>query len=987
MKKLLLIPFIFASIVHSQTSDSLQFISKAPNAKPLFQIKYAPHFADNFVLDGRAQEFEAYRAYQIEPDTVAGADTVNWTPESADLYFKTVMTIDDDYLYIFADVTDDDTRGVGDIYEPWQGDALEIYLGFYDLDQLEGRTRKTFASEDGDWRIGFLPNGTTSLDGWLITDVPGVDAAAFPKFSNDGYIVEARFALDSLVADGQNFVVYDGLRMPLKIDCTDQDPNLNGDTERTLIAVAGTIPEEKDKMRPYAWGVAEIIGAPPPLPGHKNRLPDKTAARDDSPPKPFVPSAEPFVTLDDALASAKALLKSTKQGKSEGKFPSSAKAKLRAALNNAISFKKATPSLAQADSVIFELYRACSIYESQVSMDSVSIVDRAANKQTRYLFLNLKNQMNRSFLYGMQHAAGYGVGWTNDDNRGDVKDVCGDFPAIHGEDLHNVIRNIEVDRIRGRIVSAYERGAVITVAWHQSDPDMRSFYTADLNGEKIVEQILPGGSRHSDYLKKLKTAALFFQSLRGKKGEAIPIIFRPYHEHLGSWFWWGVGHCSTEEYNRLWRFTVSHLRDSLQVHNLLWAISPSIKYLNSGDDYFKRYPGNDYVDIFGADFYYNTPISDQVVADYRRRLNQVVRVALKNDKIPALTEIGQEGLDDVNWHTRTMLEPIKHDSVNNFIAYGVTWRNANASHFHAPYPGHASVPDFLDFYNDPYTLFERDLPKMYAPPKPDRRGPKLSSPLGGRFVVAQTPTQIALESDESAELRWSYRNQDFDRMENAFETGGSGFSHMATINAKQGETRTVFVRAKDELGNKTKRSFAISFTVDTLQTKVSWTEQDYPIKDWQMFRARFRDVHGSAGQPLTTKTAYFVKDFELNALPNAARFILQYNGGIAVYINGDEIFRHNLPGGMALKHDTPPRTTRGMARAIPLPSETLEKLRSGKNRVAIEIHGGAEDVQFFDAMFQTDKETAIEYGAEWAHFAHDNQPPVLRVSDIVQTKN
>ena len=49
------------------------------------------------------------------------------------------------------------------------------------------------------------------------------------------------------------------------------------------------------------------------------------------------------------------------------------------------------------------------------------------------------------------------------------------------------------------------------------------------------------------------------------------------------------------------------------------------------------------------------------------------------------------------------------------ITYVLVWRNDTKSptHFYAPFPGQVSVPDFMKFYDDPYTLFEKDLKKIY----------------------------------------------------------------------------------------------------------------------------------------------------------------------------------------------------------------------------------------------------------------------------------
>jgi mannan endo-1,4-beta-mannosidase len=49
------------------------------------------------------------------------------------------------------------------------------------------------------------------------------------------------------------------------------------------------------------------------------------------------------------------------------------------------------------------------------------------------------------------------------------------------------------------------------------------------------------------------------------------------------------------------------------------------------------------------------------------------------------------------------------------LCYVLVWRNDSRSptHYYAPFPGQVSVPDFLKFYNDPYTLFEKDLKNIY----------------------------------------------------------------------------------------------------------------------------------------------------------------------------------------------------------------------------------------------------------------------------------
>jgi mannan endo-1,4-beta-mannosidase len=91
----------------------------------------------------------------------------------------------------------------------------------------------------------------------------------------------------------------------------------------------------------------------------------------------------------------------------------------------------------------------------------------------------------------------------------------------------------------------------------------------------------------------------------------------------------------------------------------------------------------------------------------------VVRYALDKNKVPALTETGLEKITNPTWYTTIMWNNMRKDSVARKIAYFLVWRNAHKGHFYAPYPGHNSVPDFIKFFNDPNSLFEKDLPNMY----------------------------------------------------------------------------------------------------------------------------------------------------------------------------------------------------------------------------------------------------------------------------------
>jgi mannan endo-1,4-beta-mannosidase len=267
----------------------------------------------------------------------------------------------------------------------------------------------------------------------------------------------------------------------------------------------------------------------------------------------------------------------------------------------------------------------------------------------------------------------------------------------------------------------YERGGIITFCWHQSNPVTKA-NAWDVT--PALATLLPGGENNESYKKTLDSFAAFFKELW-----PMPVIFRPYHEHNGDWFWWGKGNADEKDFIALWRFTEEYLRDVKGVHNLIYAFSPDrskIELATFDKDYLYGYPGDDYVDIFALDDYRDaaprgdetTPTMDVRQQEFAKSLENVVKLADAHHKLAALTETGNEKLDIPHWYTNVLLKSLETNDYTRRIAWAQVWRNAdakveNVEHFYAPYPGHPSVPDFMEFYNSPFTMFEADLPDMY----------------------------------------------------------------------------------------------------------------------------------------------------------------------------------------------------------------------------------------------------------------------------------
>jgi beta-mannanase len=228
-----------------------------------------------------------------------------------------------------------------------------------------------------------------------------------------------------------------------------------------------------------------------------------------------------------------------------------------------------------------------------------------------------------------------------------------------------------------------------------------------------VQSILPGGSKHELYKTWLNRLASFLESLKTTNGTTIPILFRPFHEFTGNWFWWCQNTCTPAEFKLLFRYTVDYLRNVKNLHNLL------IIYNTAGDfktkeEFLERYPGDDVVDLVSFDSYqYGDPQKDNsFVSALDKRLTILEEAAKEKNKIPALSETGYQAIPYANWWTNTLWKGIG----DHKISYVLVWRNYGRQpngnmHYYAPYKGQTSAKDFIDFYKLDKTLFEKDVAK------------------------------------------------------------------------------------------------------------------------------------------------------------------------------------------------------------------------------------------------------------------------------------
>lgn len=349
--------------------------------------------------------------------------------------------------------------------------------------------------------------------------------------------------------------------------------------------------------------------------------------------------------------------------------------------------------------------------------------DKKATKETVNLFRSLYELKNKGIMYGHQDDLMYGSKWWYEKDRSDTKDFTGDYPAVAGFELGHLelgdersLDSVSFAQIAEQIKAHYNRGGVITLSWHLNNPltmqdpealKRRQGGTAwDVSSKEVVASILPGGKNHELFNTWLERLATFFISLKDDKGNPIPFIFRPWHEHSGSFFWWGTNICTDQQYAALWQYTVNFLRDKKKIHNILYAYNTD--RVKSLEQYLRGYPGDDIIDMLSLDMYDR---GEQFGTELDKALGFVTSEAIKRNKLTALSETGgRRGM--ATWWSEVLLPVVSKYPVG----YVLTWRHTYRPRFPMGNTNQPFPDDFKNFYNSPRSLFlkEIQLPNVYT---------------------------------------------------------------------------------------------------------------------------------------------------------------------------------------------------------------------------------------------------------------------------------
>ncbi|MBQ4639778.1 MAG: mannan endo-1,4-beta-mannosidase A and B [Clostridia bacterium] len=231
-----------------------------------------------------------------------------------------------------------------------------------------------------------------------------------------------------------------------------------------------------------------------------------------------------------------------------------------------------------------------------------------------------------------------------------IMEHTGKLPALRCMDYIN--RDFE--GVNRRAVRWWRMGGLVSICWHVGIFD--GGYPQSKEDEPDFDKLLTSGTEENIRMLHNWDVAAFY--LRKLKEAGVPVIWRPFHEFDGQWFWWGKG--GGEYFIRLWRMMYDRFTNYFKLDNLIWL-------LGYADDVKEGwYPGDDYVDLIGSDTYRPGP-SENVGTTHKTAWQLLEKMEAKKmpfvfhecGKVPDIDSLWQEEcpwLWFMPWHSKWIRE-------------------------------------------------------------------------------------------------------------------------------------------------------------------------------------------------------------------------------------------------------------------------------------------------------------------------------------------
>lgn len=245
------------------------------------------------------------------------------------------------------------------------------------------------------------------------------------------------------------------------------------------------------------------------------------------------------------------------------------------------------------------------------------LTDRSKNGILRYFKTIVKNGQ---VIVGQQCSQSPDVALEYNKNFQRLYDTTGHYPALLGLD-YGYFPNINFAQTNEYAINHWRHGGLVTLSWHADCPftdgynvRLNTIENKNLIDLKKLLKGAPDSKAKASYRTELANVA---KALKQLKDAGVTILWRPFHEMNGSWFWWGTNDAhnptNQKDYAALWADMYQTFTKDYGLDNLIWIYAPNI-----AGNYFPApgvfYPGDKYVDIVALDNYPKVPAFDDYPA-------------------------------------------------------------------------------------------------------------------------------------------------------------------------------------------------------------------------------------------------------------------------------------------------------------------------------------------------------------------------------------
>jgi len=236
--------------------------------------------------------------------------------------------------------------------------------------------------------------------------------------------------------------------------------------------------------------------------------------------------------------------------------------------------------------------------------------------------------------------------------------ITGKYSAIYGCELGMTSGETpeRAEQIRLGVVQKavkwWNSRGIVTLCWHESVPGsaVQTFKNTQkrISQAEFDELLKPGTQGYNLLIAEMDQIAVYLKMLNDAK---VPVLWRPYHEMNGGWFWWG----KKNNFAKLWDLLYDRLTNYHKLNNLIWVFGPNCPINPNIAPYSNFYPGSSKVDMLVFDAYVNK--NEDFKAEWQEDL-----VKLADGKPVAIGECGM------------LPTASQFKGIYNKLTYFMTWR-------------------------------------------------------------------------------------------------------------------------------------------------------------------------------------------------------------------------------------------------------------------------------------------------------------------------